>query len=172
MTSHHDSRSENNISIEQRLEQLGLTLPEAPPPVGNFELGSIQNSTLYLSGQGPVLENGLLAQGKVGLDVSTADATYHARRCGLVLIAAMKDLLGSLDHVTQIHRIFGMVNATADFTEHPTVLNGCSDLLCDVFGTKGRHARSAVGMGSLPGNITVEIEAVVSISPDRILAHE
>jgi len=166
MTTVSDGRSKNGSSVEQRLTQLGLTLPEVPPAVGNFDVGSIQHSTLYLSGQGPVLENGLLAQGKVGQNVSTTDATYHAQRCGLVLIAAMKQILGSLEHVVQIHRIFGMVNATPDFTEHPAVLNGCSDLLCDVFGPQGRHARSAVGVGSLPGNITVEIEAVVSITAD------
>lgn len=151
---------------EAQLVRMGLVLPDVPGPVGNFDLGSIDGTTLYLSGQGPLLNDGTLARGKVGLDVSASDAAYHAQRTGLVLIAAMKEILGSLDHVTQIRRVFGMVNAAPGFEDHPTVLNGCSDLFCDVFGPRGRHSRSAVGMGSLPGNITVEIEAVVSINPN------
>ena len=153
-------------SPEAQLKQMGLVLPDVPRPVGNFDLGLIDGTTLYLSGQGPILNDGTLAQGKVGLNVSVSDAAYHAQRTGLVLIAAMKELLGTLDHVTQIRRVFGMVNAAPSFEDHPTVLNGCSDLFCDVFGPRGRHSRSAVGMGSLPGNITVEIETVVSINPN------
>ncbi|MCY4260104.1 MAG: RidA family protein [Rhodobacteraceae bacterium] len=155
-----------NESPDDRLSALGLTLPAIPRPVGNFELGSIDGTTLYLSGQGPVMEDGTLATGRVGCDVSTEDAVYHAHRTGLVLIAAMREILGSLDHISQVRRVFGMVNAVPGFADHPIVLNGCSDLLCEVFGPRGRHARAAVGMGSLPGNITVEIEAIVSISPD------
>ena len=165
------TRDTNNAALEvsapeARLASLGLALPPVPAPVGNFDLGSIDGTTLYLSGQGPLLENGTLARGKVGLDVSTEEAVHHAMRTGLVLISAMKELLGSLDHVVRIHKVLGMVNGTPDFADHPKVINGCSDLLCEVFGARGRHARSAVGMGSLPDNITVEIEAVVSISPD------
>ncbi len=152
---------------EEKLISMGLVLPAVPPPVGNFELGSIDGTTLYLSGQGPLLETGELAKGKVGRDVTAAEAHFHAMRAGLVLLSAMKTLLGSLDRVVQVHRIFGMVNATTDFADHPQVINGCSDLFCDVFGKKGRHARAAVGMGSLPDNITVEIDAIVSISQDR-----
>ena len=151
-------------SPEDRLARMGLCLPKVPAPVGNFDLGSIDGTTLYLSGQGPLLEDGRLATGKVGLDATAEEAAYHARRTGLVLIAAMREILGSVDHVVQVRRVFGMVNAAPGFEDHPTVLNGCSDLLCEVFGARGRHARSAVGMGSLPGNITVEIEAIVSIS--------
>jgi len=151
--------------IEDRLRAMGFELPTLPAPVGNFEYGSIDNRTLYLSGQGPVLENGQLARGKVGLDVTTEDAYHHAQRTGLVLIAAMKHMLGSLEHVVKIQKVFGMVNATPDFADHPAVINGCSDLFNDVFGEAGRHARAAVGMGSLPGQITVEIDAIISISP-------
>jgi len=149
----------------QRLGELGLVLPPLPPPVGNFAPGAIHGTTLYLSGQGPLLPNGQLATGTVGRDVTLDEATTHARCCGLVLLAAMHAILGSLDHVQSILRVFGMVNATPDFADHPAVLNGCSDLLCDVFGPQGRHARAAVGMGSLPGNITVEIEAIVATAP-------
>ena len=151
---------------EARLASLDLVLPKLPAPVGNFDLGSIDGTTLYLSGQGPVMEDGRLATGKVGRDVTATDAAHHAQRTGLVLIAAMRELLGSLDHVAQIRRVYGMVNAVPEFEDHPVVLNGCSDLFCKVFGPRGRHARAAVGMGSLPGNITVEIEAIVSISTD------
>jgi len=151
---------------EHRLACMGLSLPSVPEPVGKFELGSIDGRTLYLSGQGPLLENGELARGKVGSDVAVEDARFHAMRAGLVLIGAMKTILGSLDHVARIHRVFGMVNAAPDFAAHPQVIDGCSNLFLDVFGDHGRHARCAVGMGSLPGNITVEIDAVVSISSD------
>ena len=158
--------ADSTLSPEQRLAAMGLVLPDIPAPVGNFELGSIDGTTLYLSGQGPLLENGQLARGKVGRDVSTEEAQHHAMRTGLVLIGAMKQILGSLSYVAQIHKVFGMVNGTADFSSHPAVINGCSDLFCAVFGERGRHARAAVGMGSLPGNITVEIEAIASIAPD------
>ncbi len=149
---------------EERLAALGLTLPPVPTPVGNFDLGSVDGTTLYLSGQGPLLENGELARGKVGLDVTAEEAAHHAMRAGLVLISAMKEILGSLDHVVQVRKVFGMVNGTLDFADHPKVMNGCSDLFAEVFGARGRHARAAVGMGSLPDNITVEIDAIVSIA--------
>ncbi|MCY4006044.1 MAG: RidA family protein [Rhodobacteraceae bacterium] len=156
----------HSLSPEHRLVARGLRLPQVPAAAGNFDLGSIDGTTLYLSGQGPLLEDGNLARGKVGRDVSVKDARYHAMRTGLVLISAMKEILGSLEYVHQIHKLFGMVNAVPDFTEHPEVINGCSDLFCDIFGVCGRHARAAVGMCSLPGNISVEIEAIVSISPE------
>ena len=166
MTDYPNSTVAEDDLPEARLARLGLSLPKVPAPIGNFDLGSIDGTTLYLSGQGPLLEDNSLATGKVGLDVSAEEAAFHARRTGLVLIAAMQEILGSLDYVTQIRRVFGMVNAAPEFEDHPTVLNGCSDVLCEVFGPRGRHARAAVGMGSLPGNITVEVEAIVSISPD------
>ena len=151
---------------EERLAALGLTLPPVPTPVGNFDLGSIDGTTLYLSGQGPLLEDGEFARGKVGLDVTAEEATHHAMRTGLVLISAMRKILGSLDHVVQVRKVFGMVNGTPEFADHPKVINGCSDLFAEVFGARGRHARAAVGMGSLPDNITVEIDAILSISSD------
>ncbi len=155
-------------TIEKRLTELGINLPELPAPIANFKPGIITGNLLYLSGQGPVLENGKLATGKVGMDVSVEEAYQHARRTGMVLIAAMQKMLGNLDQVKQIVKLLGMVNATPDFTQHPKVINGCSDLLVEVFGDKGQHARSAVGMGSLPGNISVEIEAIIEIDTKRI----
>ncbi len=166
MSSEPRTKSLYSPPPETQLEALGLKLPQVPDVVGNFDLGSVDGTTLYLSGQGPLLENGQLAQGKVGLDVSVAEARHHAMRTGLVLISAMKEILGSLEHVAQIRKVFGMVNSVPDFADHPEVINGCSDLFCDVFGSRGRHSRAAVGMGSLPGNITVEIDAIVSVSPD------
>ena len=150
--------------IEKRLVELGFQLPEVPKPIANYEIGDIQGDLLFLSGQGPLLENGNLARGLVGDTVTLEEAYLHAQRTGLALISAMKELLGDLDRVRRVVKLLGMVNAVKDFKDHPKVINGCSDLFCDVFGDAGRHARSAVGMGSLPGGITVEIETIVAIN--------
>ncbi|WP_421725514.1 RidA family protein [Bauldia sp.] len=152
-------------ATEQRLARLGIVLPSVPTAIGNFELGVVDGTTLILSGQGPVMEDGFLATGRVGDDVSVGDAYRHAWHTGLVLISAMQTMLGGLDHVQQVLRIFGMVNATPDFRDHPRVVDGCSDLMHQVFETRGRHARCAIGVGSLPGGISVEIEASVAIVP-------
>ncbi|MCP4384631.1 MAG: RidA family protein [Hyphomicrobiales bacterium] len=154
-------------TVEARLADLGVELPIVPAAIGSFELGAIDGGTLILSGQGPLMENGELAKGKVGETVTVEDAYVHARRTGLVLISAMRTVLGDLDHVRRIVRIFGMVNATPDFSDHPKVIDGCSDLMHQVFAERGRHARCAIGVGSLPGGISVEIEATVAISPGR-----
>ena len=151
---------------EQRLTELGFVLPEVPKPIANFETGVFHGNLLYLSGTGPLLENGKMARGKVGDTVSVEEAYLHAQRTGLMLIAAMKKLLGDLNRVKQVVKLLGMVNATPDFQNHPQVINGCSDLMVNVFGDAGRHARSAVGMGSLPGGITVEIEAIIAVELD------
>ena len=151
--------------IEARLHALNLVLPTVPAPIGSFELGVIDGGLLFLSGQGPVLDDGTMARGKVGLDVDLETANGHARRTGLVLISAMKVMLGDLDRVDRIVKLLGMVNAVPEFDAHPKVINGCSDLFHDVFGERGAHARSAIGVGSLPGQITVEIEAIVAIRP-------
>lgn len=148
---------------EKQLQSLGLILPELPPPVGNFTPFALHGDLLFLSGQGPLLEDGSLAQGKVGADVSTDQAYEHARRTGLVLLSSIRLAVGSLDRVKQVVKLLGLVNASPDFTEHPEVINGCSDLFVEVFGDRGRHARSAIGVGSLPGGISVEIEAVIAV---------
>jgi len=109
-----------------------------------------------------LLEDGRLATGKVGREVDVAGAREHARRAGLVLLAAMEEMLGSLENVERVVKVLGMVNAEPSFAEHPAVINGCSNLFMRVFGSRGRHARSAIGVSSLPGNITVEIEAIVA----------
>ena len=153
------------MTIAERLNILGVTLPVLPTPKGSYVPGVLHNGTLYLSGQGPVLEDGSLAKGIVGKDVSLADANFHARRTGMVLLAAAQHILGSLDRVERVLSVLGMVNAAPDFLEHPKVINGCSELFIEVFGEAGRHARAAVGMGTLPENISVEITAIFAIKP-------
>ncbi|WP_158900428.1 RidA family protein [Burkholderia sp. L27(2015)] len=146
-----------------RLRALGLTLPAVPAPIGNFNHCTREGNLLFLSGQGPVTVSGELMTGKVGDTVTTEVAYAHAQLVGLNLLSVLHDTLGDLARVTRVVKLLGMVNATPDFTEHPRVINGCSDLLVQVLGDAGRHSRSAVGVGSLPNNITVEIEAIVAI---------
>ena len=148
-----------------RLRALGIVLPPPPPPVANFVTAVREGNLLFLSGQGPVDASGFEHHGKVGADVTPAEAYAHARIVGINLLAVMQDALGSLEKVRRIVKVLGMVNAEPLFTDHPKVINGCSDLFIAVFGEAiGRHARSAVGMGSLPSQITVEIEAIVAIA--------
>ena len=148
----------------ERLSALGIVLPRPPRPVANFMPAVRSGDLLFVSGQGPVGAAGVRHTGKVGATVSTEDAYQHARLTTVNLLAVMHEALGSLAHVTRIVKVLGMVNATAEFSEHPRVLDGCSDLLVAVFGEDiGRHARSAVGMGSLPGQITVEIELIAAV---------
>jgi len=148
------------VSHEAKLAELGIELPPVPSPAGNYVHAVQTGNLLYLAGKGPIDEN---ARGKVGADVSVDDAYQHARQVGLTLIAVMKDHLGSLDRVKQIVKVLGMVNAVPEFGQQPQVINGCSDLFVEVFGDAGRHARSAVGMGSLPNQITIEIEVIVEV---------
>jgi len=148
----------------ERLAALGITLPSAPPPIANFITHVREGNILYLSGQGPREADGHLHAGKVGSEVSTEEAYQHARLTGINLLAVMHDALGDLSRVKRVVKLLGMVNAVPHFENHPSVINGCSDLLIEVFGEAGQHARSAVGFGSLPGNITVEIEAIVSLN--------
>ncbi len=151
------------MSISERLKELGIKLPEVPAPAGNYVHAVRTGNLLFLAGKGPTNADGSAATGKVGKDVSVEKAYRHARSVGLLLIAVLKQELGDLDRVMRIVKVLGMVNATPEFGQHPAVINGCSDLFVEVFGDRGRHARSAVGMGSLPGGITVEIEAVVEV---------
>jgi enamine deaminase RidA (YjgF/YER057c/UK114 family) len=147
----------------ERLAALGVTLPPPPRPVANFVTHVVEGNLLFLSGQGPTEPDGRQHTGKVGGNVSIGNAYEHARLTGINLIAVMHQALGDLSRVKRIVKVLGMVNAEPDFGDHPAVVNGCSDLFVEVFGENGIHARSAVGFGSLPGQITVEIEAVVAI---------
>ncbi len=151
------------MAAEARLKELGIELAPVTPPVANYVNAVRTGNLLFLSGKGPTEADGTQHTGKVGADVDTATANQHARLTGLNLLAVMRDELGSLDKVKRVVKLLGMVNATPDFGEQPQVINGCSDLMVEVFGDKGRHGRSAVGMGSLPGGITVEIECIVEV---------
>jgi enamine deaminase RidA (YjgF/YER057c/UK114 family) len=154
----------NDEGPEERLRKMGIELPHATIPLTNHAAFVRMGNLIFLSGQGPRKRDGSYATGKVGKDVTAEEAYHHARLAGLSLLALMRDAAGSLDAVVRVGKVFGMVNATADFVEHPKVINGCSDLFMEVFGDRALHARSALGMASLPFNVTVEIEAVIEIA--------
>jgi enamine deaminase RidA (YjgF/YER057c/UK114 family) len=153
------------MSAEARLKQLGLTLPEVPAPVANYLPYRIAGNLLFLAGQGPRGADGSSLTGKVGSEVSVDEGYKRARLVGLQLLSATRIALGSLDRVDAVIKMLCMVNAVPDFKDHPKVANGMSDLFVEVFGDAGKHARSAVGMGSLPNQISVEIEGILAIKP-------
>lgn len=153
------------MSAEAKLKQLGIVLPDIPAPVANYVPFRLHANTLYLSGQGPRQPDGKYSLGIVGKDVDVARAYQDARTVGLGLLAVARRALGSLDKVDYVVKLLGMVNGAPGFGEQPKVINGCSDLFVEIFGDAGRHARSAVGMGSLPHNMTVEIEAILAVKP-------
>lgn len=150
------------MSAYTRLEELGLRLPSTPAPGGNYVPFKISGDLLYLAGQGPSRSDGTWYVGKVGSDVTWEEAYEHARIVGLRLLGVAADAVGDLDRI-EVVKVLGMVNAVPDFTDHPRVINGCSDLFVEVLGERGRHARSAVGMGSLPNGMTVEVEVIMRI---------
>lgn len=152
------------MSAEARVTKLGLELPPAPAPGGNYTPVVQVGDMCYVSGHGPLKPDGEMYKGRVGSEVSQEDGYTAARQVGLAMLATLKANLGSLDRVTRVVKVLGMVNATPDFENHPAVMNGFSDLMVEVFGDPGRAARSAIGMGSLPGNISVEVEAIVQVS--------
>jgi len=152
------------MNTEERLESLGLLLPPIPSPIGNFASWRRSGQILYLSGQGPRDASGSVLKGKLGRNYSVERGYADARQVGLQLLSTIRQAAGSLDHVAAVLKIFGMVNAEPDFCDHPKVIDGCSDLFVEVLGERGRHARSAVGMGSLPNGMSVEIEAIVEIA--------
>lgn len=150
-------------TIDARLAELNITLPDAPAPAANYVPFVISGDLVFVSGQVSADENGFLT-GKVGADVSVEQAQQAARRCGLGLIAQLRAACdGDLDKLKQVVKLTGFVNAAPDFTDHPKVVNGCSDLMVEVFGEAGRHARAAVGVGSLPLGVQVEIEGIFRI---------
>lgn len=151
------------MAVADRLKELGITLPALSKPMGTYVHAVQTGKLVFLAGKGPGPVDGKTPTGKVGREFTTEQGYQHARSVGLMLLAALQDHLGSLDRVTRVVKVLGMVNADPEFGEHPKVINGCSDLFVEVFGDKGRHARSAVGMGSLPAGIPVEIEAIVEV---------
>ena len=152
------------MSAEKRLTNLGIELPQLSAPVANYVNAVRAGKLLFLAGKGPSAVDGLRPQGRVGREFSVEQGYRFARSTGLALLAVMKSELGSLDRVKRVVKVLGMVNAEPDFHDQPKVINGCSDLFVEVFGEAGRHARSAVGMGSLPNGIPVEIEAIVEVA--------
>jgi enamine deaminase RidA (YjgF/YER057c/UK114 family) len=151
------------MNADARIAELKLQLPPAPVPAGVYSPIVQVGNMVYVSGHGPNLPDGTVIVGKVGGDLSEEQGKLAARQVGLTILATLKGQLGSLDRVERIVKVLGMVNATPDFTRHPQVINGFSELMVEVFGDVGRAARSAVGMGSLPGNIAVEIECILQL---------
>lgn len=142
---------------EEKIKQLGLTIPEVSQPIANYVKWKQVGNLLYLAGSGPKI------YGKVGADLSVEQGYQAARDTGMEIIAVLKAATGDLSRIKQFVKVLGMVNATPEFTAQPAVINGFSDLMVEVFGEKGKHARSAVGVGSLPNNMAVEIEVIVEL---------
>ena len=152
------------MTPEARLHSLGLTLPSAPPKGGIYKPVVITGNLAYVSGHGPYRGPDDYLTGRVGADLDLEAGRAAARQVGLAMLATLKSELGSLDRVGRVIKLLGMVNSTPDFPDHPKVINGCSELFAEVWGEEhGIGARSAVGMGSLPGNIAVEIEAIFEL---------
>ena len=151
------------MDIEKKLIELNITLPNTPKPIANYVPSKKSGNLIFLSGQGPRTPDGDFISGKVGVDISVDEAYDAARMVGIQLLAALKSEITDLNNVKQIIKLLGMVNAIDSFKDHPNVINGCSDLLVEVFGEKGKHARSAVGVASLPNQIPVEIEMIVEV---------
>ena len=165
---HHEHAAETLYTAgqepEQRLKDLGIALYEQIQPVANYVTAVRSGNQIWLAGHGPIKPEGGLVTGKVGVDLSIEEAQQAARYTAVALLTSLKAEIGSLNKVKRILKVTGMVNCATDFTQHPKVVNGCSDLLVGVFGERGKHARAAVGMGSLPSNIPVEIDMVVEIA--------
>ena len=154
------------MSAEAKLIEMGIELPSKSTPVANYVSAVQTGNLVFLSGHGPHKPDGNLIKGKVGSDLTLEEAHEAARITCLNLLGSLKATIGSLDRVSRVVKLLGMVNAEPGFEDHPKVINGASDLLVEVFGEKGRHARSAVGMGTLPSNIPVEIEMIVEVEAD------
>ena len=152
------------MSIDAKLAELGLTLPEAAAPVAAYVPVVIAGGLAYVSGQVSFVD-GVLLKGRLGEDVSVDQGIAAARGCGLMILAQLKAALGSLDRVERVVKLGAFVNCTADFTDQPKVANGASELMVAVFGEAGKHARAAVGAPSLPLGVAVEVDAIVAVRP-------
>ncbi len=148
---------------EEKLKAMGITLPPASAPVAAYVNAVKVGNLLFLSGKGPMKSDGTNITGKVGKDITLEQGREAAKLTAIQQLAVLKTELGSLDKVKRIVKVLGMVNCEPDFKDHPKVINGFSEFMVEVFGEKGKHARSAVGMCSLPANIAVEIEMIVEV---------
>ena len=148
---------------EAKLAEMGIQLPAPSAPVANYVNAVQTGNLIFLAGKGPKKEDGTYIKGKVGAELTVEEGYEAARRAAIIQLGVLKAELGDLKRVKRIVKVLGMVNSTADFTDHPEVINGFSDVMVAVFGERGKHARAAVGMGSLPRNIAVEIEAIVEV---------
>jgi enamine deaminase RidA (YjgF/YER057c/UK114 family) len=154
----------SNKSIEEKLKDLGYLLPALPTSKGIYKRCLIDGNHLYVSGHVSVNADGSSITGKLGKDLNEEQGKVAARQCGLAILSTIKDHFGNLDKVKRVIKLLGMVNATPDFEKHPIVINGCSELFVALWGEdNGKGVRSAVGMGSLPGNVAVEIEAMFEL---------
>lgn len=152
------------LSPDERFEQLNLTLPPAPTPLGVYKPFLIVGNFVYVSGHGTVKEDKSLIIGRIGKDLTMEEGKLAARQVGLAILSTLKQNLGTLDKIKRVIKVLGMVNCTPDFERHPYIINGCSELFAEIWGTdNGVGVRSAVGMGSLPDNIPVEIEAMFEL---------
>ena len=151
------------MNAEARVAELKLELPQAPKPAGTYSPVVQIGELCYVSGHGPLRSDDTMITGRVGADLTEEQGIAAARQVGLAILATLQKQLGSLDRVVRVVKVLGMVNATADFKNHPKVINGFSDLMVEIWGENGRAARSAVGMGSLPSNIAVEVEAIFQV---------
>lgn len=153
-----------NGSADNKLKELGLVLPPAPKPMGVYKPCLIDGKYLYLSGHGPVQNDQTLIKGRIGKDIDQEQGKLAARQVGLTMLATIVAHIGTLDNIKRVIKVLGMVNSTPDFENHPYVINGCSELFASIWGDdNGIGVRSAVGFGSLPGNIPVEIEALFEL---------
>ncbi|HRO45381.1 RidA family protein [Agriterribacter sp.] len=152
-------------TAEERLARLGLTLPPAPKPMGVYKPCLIDGNHLYLSGHGPVQNDQTLIKGRIGKDMDEEQGKLAAKQVGLTMLATIRAQIGSLDNIKRVIKVLGMVNCIPEFEKQPYVINGCSELFAAIWGEEnGVGVRSAVGMGSLPGNIPVEIEAIFELA--------
>ena len=152
------------MQVEARLKEMGIELPPAVTPVANYVPSVRTGNLVFLSGHGPFNEDGSLITGKVGSELTTEQGYEAARRVAIGLLGSLKAEIGDLEKVKRVVKLLGLVNCPADFSDPPKVINGASDFLVEVFGAKGKHARSAIGTNALPMNIAVEIEMIVEIA--------
>ncbi len=157
---------ESNYDPEARLKELGIELPTPPSPVANYVNGVRTGNLIFLAGKGPKRADGSEITGKLGDEISIETGYEGARLTAINQLAVLKFMLGDLSKVKRVIKVLGMVNSTPDFVEQPAVINGFSDLIVEVFGERGRHARAAVGMASLPRGQSVEIEMIVEVEPE------